>query len=154
MKLKNTPLLFIFVLVLQACTSMPIAEEAAQISPAVTTTAVLCDDMSFDPYTTDITIPDGTVMSPGQEFVKTWKIKNTGSCVWGAGYGLAYANYAGRMSGVAQPLAGVVEIGQEVEVSVSFKAPDKTGEYLSAWQMVNNKGIPFGKPLYVKILVK
>jgi hypothetical protein len=58
------------------------------------------------------------------------------------------------MSGAPQPLAGVVEIGQEVEVSVSFKAPDKAGQYTSAWQMSNSKSIPFGKPIYVKIIVK
>lgn len=153
MKLKNTPLLFIFVLVLQACASMPIAEEATQISPAVTTTAVLCDDMSYDPYTTDITIPDGTVMSPGQEFVKTWEIKNTGSCVWSDQYKLYYV-FGEKMSGVPQPLPNMIEAGQEIEVSVSFKAPDKAGEYVSAWQMANAKGIPLGKFLYVKILVK
>ena len=101
-----------------------------------------------------VNIPDDTAMTPGQEFVKTWKVKNIGSCVWGAGYGLMYAKYTYQMSGVPQPLAGVVEIGQEVEDSVSFKAPDKAGEYLSAWQMANAQGIPFGKVVYVKILVK
>ncbi len=133
---------------------LPVVTDASGASVTVTPTKVLCDDMSFDPVTVDVNIPDGTTMTPGQEFVKTWKIKNTGSCVWGAGYGLVYANYSNRMAGVPQPLAGVVEIGQEVEVSVSFKAPDKAGEYLSAWQMANAKGIPFGKPVYVKILVK
>ncbi len=133
---------------------LPVVTNASGVAVTVTPTQILCDDMSFDAATVDVNIPDGTTMTPGQEFVKTWKVKNTGSCVWGAGYGLVYANYTDRMSGVAQPLAGVVEIGQEVEVSVSFKAPDKAGEYLSAWQMANSKGIPFGKPVYVKILVK
>lgn len=133
---------------------LPVVTDASGVAVTVTPTKVLCDDMSFDLATVDVNIPDGTTMTPGQEFVKTWKVKNIGSCVWGAGYGLMYAKYTYQMSGVPQPLAGVVEIGQEVEVSVSFKAPDKAGEYLSAWQMANAQGIPFGKVVYVKILVK
>jgi hypothetical protein len=111
-----------------------------------------CDDYSFDNATVDVTILDGTAMTPGQEFVKTWKIKNIGICAWGDGYGLVYA-YGEKMSGVPVPI-GLVEVGQEVEVSVNFKAPDKVGEYTSAWQMANAKGIPFGKAIFVKIVVK
>ena len=111
----------------------------------------LCDDYAFgEPV--DVTIPDGTAMTPGQEFVKTWKIKNTGICAWGDGYGLVYT-YGDKMSGVPVPV-GLVEVGQEVEVSVNFKAPDQIGEYTSAWQMANAKGITFGKAIFVKIIVK
>lgn len=111
----------------------------------------LCDDYAFgEPV--DVTIPDGTSMTPGQEFVKTWKIKNTGICAWGDGYGLVYT-YGEKMSGVPVPV-GLVEVGQEVEVSVNFKAPDQIGEYTSAWQMANAKGITFGKAIFVKIIVK
>lgn len=112
----------------------------------------LCDDYSFDVATVDVTILDGTAMTPGQEFVKTWKIKNTGICAWGDGYGLVYT-YGDKMSGVPVPI-GLVEVGQEVEVSVNFKAPDQIGEYTSAWQMANAKGVTFGKAIFVKIVVK
>ena len=111
-----------------------------------------CDDYSFDPATVDVTILDGTAMTPAQVFVKTWKIKNMGICAWGDGYGLVYA-YGEKMSGVPVPI-GLVEVGQEVEISVNFKAPDKVGEYTSAWQMANASGFPFGKAIFVKIVVK
>ncbi|MBI5951663.1 MAG: hypothetical protein HY865_08395 [Chloroflexi bacterium] len=119
---------------------------------ALGTPAEVCDDMSFDPTTVDVTILDGTAMTPGQDFVKTWKIKNTGPCTWGEGYGLIYI-YGEKMSGQPVPI-GLVETGQEVEVSVNFKAPTAIGEYTSAWQMINAAGLPFGKAVYVKILVK
>ena len=115
--------------------------------------AALCDNMSFDPATVDVTIVDGTPMTPGQEFVKTWKIKNTGICAWGDGYGLIFS-YGEKMGGVPVPLGTLVQVGQEVEVSVNFKAPTKLGEYTSVWQMANAKGIPFGKGIYLKIIVK
>jgi next to BRCA1 gene 1 protein len=120
---------------------------------ALGTPGVLCDDISFDPLAVDVTIPDGTPMTPGQEFIKTWKIKNTGACAWGDGYGLIYS-YGEKMTGQPVPLGALVEVGQEIEISVNFKAPDKIGEYTSAWQMTNAKGITFGKAVFVKIIVK
>ena len=121
---------------------------------ALGTPGELCDNFSFDIATVDVTILDGTQMTPGQEFVKTWKIKNTGICAWGDGYGLIYAGYADDMDGQAVPLGTLVEVGQEVDVSVNFNAPAKVGEYTSAWQMANALGIPFGKAIFVKIIVK
>ena len=120
---------------------------------ALGTPSVLCDNLSFDLATVDVTIPDGTPMTPGQEFVKTWKIKNTGSCAWGDGYELIYS-YGEKMSGKPVPIGILVGSGQEVEVSVNFIAPTKVGEYTSAWQMTNPKGITFGKAIFVKITVQ
>jgi hypothetical protein len=119
---------------------------------ALGTPGQLCDDYSFDLATVDVTILDGAQMTPGQDFVKTWKIKNTGSCPWGDGYGLIYS-YGEKMNGQPVPLGILVGVGQEVEISVNFKAPDKIGEYTSAWQMANAKGVTFGKAIFVKIIV-
>jgi len=123
----------------------------------ITATAGLCDHYTWG-ADLDVTIPDGTQMQPGQQFVKTWKIKNDGICTWGAGYKLVYAGYSDQMSGVAQPINGVIGPGQQVEVTVQFKAPTKAGEYVSAWTMQNATGVRFfgpgAKPIYVKIVVK
>ena len=119
----------------------------------VTATPILCDALSFDPATVDVNVPDNTEMQLGQEFVKTWRVKNNGSCTWGDGYQLLFS-YGDQMSGKAQPLNGVVGPNQEVEVSVQFKAPTKAGQYLSAWQMSNANGKPFPKVIFVKIIVK
>jgi hypothetical protein len=120
---------------------------------ALGTQASLCDDYV---YVADVTIPDGTLMVPNQEYVKTWTIKNTGDCTWGDGYGLIYS-YGEKMSGEPVPFGTVVAPGQEINVSINFKAPDKIGEYVSSWQMVNPQGISFGKKehiLFVKIVVQ
>lgn len=120
---------------------------------ALGTPGLLCDDFSFDNATVDVTILDGSPMTPGQEFVKTWKIKNTGSCAWGDGYTLTYS-YGERMDGQPVPLGTVVQVGQEVDISVNFKAPTAIGEYTSAWQMANATGVTFGKAVFVKIIVQ
>ncbi len=58
------------------------------------------------------------------------------------------------MSGQAEPLTQVVQPGQEVELSVQSQAPDAIGEYLSAWQMANPRGITMPEAIYVKSIVQ
>ena len=111
----------------------------------------LCDNAVF---VSDVTVPDGSVMTPGQEFLKTWKVRNTGDCTWGAGYTVVYGGYNDKMSGVPAALATTVIPNQEVDVSVQFKAPTKAGEYLSAWRMANPSGYAFGQFFFVKIVVR
>lgn len=126
-------------------------QPVAQVTNALGTTVALCDSLS---YVADVTVPDDTSMSPGQDFLKTWKVKNSGSCPWGSGYKLVYAGYADKMSGQFQPLTGVIQPGQEVEISVQFTAPDAADQYLSAWQMSNPAGVTFPEIIFVKIIVQ
>jgi hypothetical protein len=151
-------------------TSAATATVAASSTPAGTTTPttttvptnnpfetqptqVLCDDADLDLATVDVTVPDGTQMSPGQDFVKTWKIRNSGSCTWGSGYTPIFA-FGEKMSGIAEPLTGATAPGEEVEISVRFKAPTDTGEFTSTWRMANASNVPFGKNFFVKIVVR
>lgn len=123
----------------------------AQVTDASGTVIALCDSLEF---VADVNVPDDTNMAPGQDFLKTWRVKNTGSCPWEAGYELVYAGYADEMNGQAQVLTQVVQPGQEVELSVQFQAPDEIGEYLSAWQMSNPAGVTFPEAIFVKIIVQ
>jgi hypothetical protein len=128
-------------------------ETSTLLPGGVTATPVLCDALIYDPATIDVNVPDNTEMQLGQEFVKTWLVKNNGSCTWGAGYKLVFSS-GDRLSGVPQPFTAVVAPGQEVEVSVNFKAPTQAGVYVSSWQMANANGTPFPRTFYVKIVVK
>lgn len=122
---------------------------------ALGTPAALCDDYDFNLTTLDVTIPDGTPMQPGQEFTKTWKIRNTGICTWDTTYKAIFSYSAPPnedMDSQPVPLAALVAPGEEVEVSVQFKAPATPGEYTGYWQMVNGAGIPFGKKDYILIV--
>jgi hypothetical protein len=115
-----------------------------------TPTGITCDDAI---WIEDVTVPDGAQMTPGQDFVKTWKVRNTGSCTWGTGYTLIHG-YDEKMEGISEPLAGAVAPGEEVEVSVRFKAPANTGEHRSYWRMQNAAGSAFGEFLFVTIVVR
>jgi hypothetical protein len=115
-----------------------------------TPTEITCDEAK---WVADVTVPDGTEMTPGQDFVKTWKIRNTGSCTWGTGYTLIHG-YDERLEGVAEPLTTAVAPGEEIEVSVRFRAPTGVGEHRSYWRMQNASGSAFGEFLYVAIVVR
>lgn len=127
---------------------------------ALGTPGAICDNYGFNLTTLDVTIPDGTPMTAGQEFTKTWKIRNTGICTWDTDY-QAIFSYSSPpnedMDAQPIPLTALVAPGQEVDISVQFKAPSTAGEYTSYWQMVNAAGIPFGTKdfiLIVKIVVQ
>lgn len=127
---------------------------AVQVTNASGTPETLCDSLGFDVATVDVNIPDNTIVTPGQQFIKTWKVRNTGSCPWGAGYVLAYAGYETNMSGQFIAMTEVIQPGQEVEVSVQFTAPTQAGLYTSAWSMRNPAGAFFPLVVFVKIIVQ
>lgn len=116
----------------------------------------VCDRIRF---IDDVTIPDDTVMQPGQVFRKTWRIQNAGSCVWTAGYQLIF--YSGdRMGDVyAANLPGVVAPGETVDVSVDLTAPRAYGEFQGNWKLRSPSGNVFGTAnstndaIWVKIVV-
>src|SRR5215216_5539815 len=58
---------------------------ASSVAPAGPTTS-LGDACNNNVFEGDVTIPDGTIMKPGEDFVKTWAVRNTGSCTWDEGY--------------------------------------------------------------------
>jgi hypothetical protein len=126
---------------------MPTTTIALEITPTVTE----CHDTEF---VDDVNIPDGTIMTPGQDFIKTWRIKNNGSCTWSTTYEPTYGGYTVKMDGVPVAINQTVPAGMQVEVSVQFKAPPTPGEYVSYWRMKDAQGYPFGEFFYVKIIVE
>ncbi|GAP05847.1 hypothetical protein ATHL_00688 [Anaerolinea thermolimosa] len=122
------------------------------------TASVLCD-MARAGVPIDVTIPDDTRLSPGQPFVKTWRLVNAGSCTWTRGYALVW--FSGDELGVrrVEPFTVEVAPGQVVDLSVEMIAPLKPGIYQSNWKLRNEKGILFGigpggeAPFWVRIQV-
>lgn len=110
-------------------------------------------------FVTDITIPDGTLMTPGQTFTKKWRIRNTGQCAW-TGYNLVFDS-GDSMSGPASKPIGVVNPGQEVDLEVNLTAPNTPGNYRGYWRIVTNNNVlvPIlngyqGRAFYVDIKVQ
>jgi hypothetical protein len=140
------------------------ADTPAELAPTTTLTATIteppkiCDAAQF---IGDGSIPDGTVLKPGEPFTKTWRLKNIGTCAWNSSYSLVF-DVGDQMGGpMSIPLAVNVAPGQEVDLSVSLQAPAETGSYRSYWRLRNPDGLMLtvqngykGKSFYVDIQVK
>jgi hypothetical protein len=109
----------------------------------------LCENST---YIDDITIPDGTVLAPGEVFVKKWTLKNTGYCMWRAGYILTFLE-GDSMSGLSTEVGRAIRSGDMVNISVTLTAPTSEGTYTGYWIMADDFGYSFGMPIYVQIIV-
>ncbi|MFT5193662.1 MAG: hypothetical protein ACI9EW_000086 [Cellvibrionaceae bacterium] len=111
------------------------------------------DDLAF---VRDVTIPDGTVIQQGETFLKTWRIKNNGTTTW-QDYTLEYTGDPfTRDSQMGAPMALSVPFarpGQEINVSVTLKAPDSKGTHRSTWRLRKKDGGLFGQQLFTEIVV-
>jgi hypothetical protein len=119
-------------------------------TPAAGGTTALCTRLV---YVADVTVPDNTQMTPGQSFTKTWRVQNSGSCEWKAGFKFSLVS-GDAMSGQAVTLPAAVAAGTTYEISVPMVAPtNKTGTIRGDWRMADDKGAFFGDAVYVQIVV-
>jgi hypothetical protein len=114
---------------------------ATQAPP--TATAVPCDRASFVPE--GETYKDGAEVAPGTTFVKTWRLRNSGSCTWNASYSVVFisGDAMGAPASV-QLTTGSVAPGQVVDVSVTMRAPETPKDYAGYWKLRNPQGVVFG----------
>jgi hypothetical protein len=132
-----------------APTETPVPVPTETPTPEATPTPQTCDNSAF---INDASVPDGTVMSAGQEFLKNWKVKNTGTCSWTTGYRIVYS-YGEKMGGLPTALTAEIAPNADVEIAVKLKAPLKSGTYSGYWRLVNNNGYAFGEIFTVIITV-
>jgi hypothetical protein len=157
----STPIILIPTLATSTSTIMiptgsptPTPTTTFTITPIPTQTELPCDLATF---VTDVTVPDGMEFYPGDDFIKTWRLKNIGSCTWSAGYNVIFVDGDIMGAPLNVDLPGDVPPMQEVDVSVSLVAPDETGSYRGNWKLRNAEGVIFGLstggPFYVEIEV-
>jgi len=120
--------------------------ETTPTTPATGEATSTCLNAS---YVADVTIPDNTQLDNGEEFVKTWRVRNSGTCAWPEDTVLAFTSGT-QMEAPASVAVGAVEPGEEVDVSVEMKAPAEAGVYTGIWRMKTTEGF-FGGNLAVVI---
>jgi hypothetical protein len=129
---------------------------ASPVAPAGTRVS-LGDSCNNAEYAADITIPDGTVLRPGEDFVKTWAIKNTGSCTWDDGYKLVFIGGDRAIDPVDFRIDSEDEFvvgGGTGYMSVPLTAPLTPGKYQGTWRMQSDGGYFFGGYVTVYFEVK
>jgi hypothetical protein len=109
-----------------------------------------CNNLAF---IRDVSIPAGTVLQPGQNFTKTWKVQNIGTCPWMYQYRLVLLSGNDFSAGPTK-LDRVVKVNDWAEVSVNMDAPMESGTYTNYWRMADSSGQPFGATLAASFKVQ
>jgi hypothetical protein len=103
--------------------------------------AVSCDVAQF---IADVTIPDGTSLAPGATYLKTWRLKNIGSCTWSTAYSAVFTGGDQMGAPAVVNLPSSVAPGATVDISVNITAPSAPGHYRGNWKLRNASGSLFG----------
>jgi len=101
----------------------------------------------------DVSIPDGTIVKPGEKLDKRWLVNNTGSCNWNSQYRIQLQTGPG-MGVEAEQRLYPARSGTQVVMRFTLEAPAEAGTYRSSWQAVNPRGQLFGDPFYIDIVVE
>jgi hypothetical protein len=103
-------------------------------------------------FVQDVTIPDGTPMTAGQQFVKIWRLRNEGEIAWPEG---TYLEFVGGDKLCAQKEISVPTTapGSEVDIAADMVTPTKPGRYISYWRLCNADGSRFGQRVWIDIYV-
>jgi len=138
----------------QASTAGPTSTQGL---PSPTSTPEPCIDRLR--FITDVTIPDGSYLSPGAGFEKTWRLLNAGTCTWTPEYALVFDSGDSFQGDPAIPLTTQIVPGSTVDLSIDLIAPQSDGSYEGYWMLRNDGGTHFGlgiqadKPFWVRINV-
>jgi len=91
-------------------------------------------------FVADVTIPDNTNVAGGTTFTKTWRVSNTGTCIWGPGYTLTH--YSDERLGAPDSVPLVITYpGQTADISVDLTAPNSNGNHRGNFVIENPAGL-------------
>lgn len=120
----------------------PIVTEApAQVQETLIAQGVPCNSAEF---VADVTIPDDSIVAPGQKFTKIWQLKNTGSCTWNEEYLLVLIFGFELGTKPPIPLSQVVTPGAIVDIAIDMVAPYIVACVESRWMLQDPQGKQFG----------
>lgn len=125
-------------------TNTPIATftpMATPISPTATPIPIPCNAAK---YLADVTIPDWSTLYAGEEFVKTWQVKNVGTCSWTKEYHIYFSDGKKLEAPTSVAFPKTVNPGETVNLSVPMVAPSEKGSYTGSWLLEAANGVDFG----------
>ncbi len=123
--------------------SSPTTSTITKVS-VTTTPSLPCNRASAGKPEIDISIPDGTLVEPGESFSKTWRLVNTGSCAWTRQYALVWFSGEQFGSTLDQSFASLVPSGGSVDLTVDLTAPEAPGIHQTNWKLRAADGMLFG----------
>jgi uncharacterized protein YkwD len=119
-------------------------QSASSPSPSLTPTPFVPDNaadcINKASFVSDVSIPDNTPVAGGEAFTKTWRVQNTGTCIWWSGYTLTHYSENAMSAPASVPLP-VTNPGETADLSVNLVAPSAPGTYRGNFVIENPKGL-------------
>jgi len=127
-------------------TPAPSLPSSTPLPTATVTTTKNPTPCNLAEFVLDVNYPDGTQVTAGTNFTKTWRLLNAGTCSWTTSYSLVF--YDGdQMNGqITQPLQGTVSPGQTTDISLKLTAPANPKTYRGYWKLRDPSGEVFALP--------
>jgi hypothetical protein len=110
-------------------------------------------------FVEDVTIPDDSLIKPSKKFIKIWKLRNIGSCIWTPDYLLVFISGDQMQGKSPKKLDATVEPGKTIDLSIDLIAPKDIDYYQGNWMLQDENGDNFGTgsdaklPFWVSIKV-
>ena len=121
-------------------TQTPLTSSSPTFTPETPIPTNTADCKNSASFVTDVTVADNAAFTPGATFTKTWRVKNTGTCIWGPGYVLDFYSDEQMGASTTVPLSMTFP-NQTVDVSVELTAPDSTGTHRGNFVIKNPAGL-------------
>lgn len=91
-------------------------------------------------FVADVTIPDNSEIAAGTTFQKTWRVSNTGTCIWAADYTLTHYSEEPMNAPASVPLP-LTFPGQTADISINLTAPNSIGRHQGNFVIKNPAGL-------------
>ncbi|KAF2009268.1 hypothetical protein BU24DRAFT_415191 [Aaosphaeria arxii CBS 175.79] len=123
---------------------------------------------NFDAHFIRDTIPDGSKIGAGLNFVQVWTLRNPGPNPWPAGCSVRHVGGDNMLNidntrplshselaeaSESNVIGRPVESGEEISFRIMMKAPNREGTAISYWRLKTAEGTPFGHRLWCDIQV-
>jgi len=91
------------------------------------------------------TYPDGTNVNINTNFVKTWRIRNGGTCTWNTNYKAIFTGGTSMNGPATLNFTQIVHPGETYDIVMNLKAPAAPGTYKGTWHLYGDDNIDFTK---------
>uniref|UniRef100_A0A8D2B269 Nbr1 FW domain-containing protein n=1 Tax=Sciurus vulgaris TaxID=55149 RepID=A0A8D2B269_SCIVU len=104
-------------------------------------------------FVEDVTIGEGESIPPDTQFIKTWRIQNSGAEAWPPGVCLKYVG-GDQFGHVNMVMVRSLEPQEIADVSVQMCSPSRAGMYQGQWRMCTATGLYYGDVIWVILSVE
>uniref|UniRef100_A0A8C6AG91 Protein ILRUN n=1 Tax=Monodon monoceros TaxID=40151 RepID=A0A8C6AG91_MONMO len=104
-------------------------------------------------FVEDVTIGEGESIPPDTQFIKTWRIQNSGAEAWPPGVCLKYVG-GDQFGHVNMVMVRSLEPQEIADVSIQMCSPSRAGMYQGQWRMCTATGLYYGNVIWVILSVE